>query len=72
MSALDELIKVRGRQDPDPGELFISGKDPVLDSRFKLGEVAAAPGLPRMVPARLQVASDQRTHRRAHQDHCAG
>ncbi len=42
MSALDELIKVRGRQDPDPGELFISGKDPVLDSRFKLGEVAAA------------------------------
>ena len=42
MSALDELIKVRGRQNFDPAELHISETDPVLDSPFKLGEVAAA------------------------------
>jgi hypothetical protein len=42
MTALDELIKVRGRQNLDPSELHISGSDPVLNSRFKLGEVAAA------------------------------
>ena len=42
MTALDELIKVRGRQNLDPSELQISGSDPVLNSRFKLGEVAAA------------------------------
>ena len=42
MKALDELMKVRGRQNPDPSELHISGSDPVLNSRFKLGEVAAA------------------------------
>ena len=42
MTALNELIKVRGRQNLDPSELHISGSDPVLNSRFKLGEVAAA------------------------------
>ena len=42
MTALDELMKVRGRQNLDPSELHISGSDPVLNSRFKLGEVAAA------------------------------
>ena len=42
MSAIDELIKVRGRQNPDPSELQISGTDPVFNSAFKLGEVAAA------------------------------
>jgi len=42
MTALDELITVRGRQNLDPSELHISGSDPVLNSRFKLGEVAAA------------------------------
>jgi crotonobetainyl-CoA:carnitine CoA-transferase CaiB-like acyl-CoA transferase len=42
MLALDELFRVRGCQNLDPGELQISGIDPVMDSRFKLGEVAAA------------------------------
>ena len=42
MTALDDLMKVRGRQNVDPSELHISGSDPVLNSRFKLGEVAAA------------------------------
>ena len=42
ISALDELLKIRGRQNLDPAELHISGSDPVLDSPFKLGEVAAA------------------------------
>ena len=42
MSALDELLKVRGRQNLEPSELQISGMDPVMDSPFKLGEVAAA------------------------------
>ena len=42
MSALDELLNVRGRQNLDPDELHISGTDPVMDSPFKLGEVAAA------------------------------
>ena len=38
MSALDELIKVRGRQNLDPSELHISGTDPVFNSAFKLGK----------------------------------
>ena len=42
MSAMDELIKVRGRQNLDPSELQISGTDPVFNSAFKIGEVAAA------------------------------
>ena len=42
MTALDELMRVRGPQNLDPSELHISGSDPVLKSRFKLGEVAAA------------------------------
>ena len=42
MSVLDELLKVRGCQNLEPGELHISGTDPVMDSPFKLGEVAAA------------------------------
>ena len=42
MSPLNELFRVRGRQTPDPGELEISGMDPVMDSKFRLGEVAAA------------------------------
>ena len=41
ISALDELLKVRGRQNLDPAELT-SLIDPVLDSPFKLREVAAA------------------------------
>ena len=42
MSAIDELIKIRGRQNLDPSELHISGADPVFNSAFKIGEVAAA------------------------------
>ena len=42
MLALDELFRVRGCQNLDPGELQISDIDPVMDSKFKLGEVAAA------------------------------
>ena len=42
MIVIDELLKIRGRQNLDPAELHISGSDPVLDSPFKLGEVAAA------------------------------
>ena len=42
MPALDELFRVRGCQNLDSGELQISGIDPVMDSKFKLGEVAAA------------------------------
>ena len=42
MSPLNELFRVRGRHTPDPGELEISGMDPVMDSKFRLGEVAAA------------------------------
>ena len=42
MSVLDELLKVRGCQNLEPGELHLSGTDPVMDSPFKLGEVAAA------------------------------
>ena len=42
MSAFEELMKIRGRQYLEQGELRISGMDPVMDSKFKLGEVAAA------------------------------
>ena len=42
MSPLNELFRVRGGQTPDSGELEISGMDPVMDSKFRLGEVAAA------------------------------
>jgi crotonobetainyl-CoA:carnitine CoA-transferase CaiB-like acyl-CoA transferase len=42
MTALDEILNVRGMQQPVSDELQIIGKDPVLNSNFKLGEVAAA------------------------------
>ena len=42
MTALDEILNVRGTQQPVSDELQIIGKDPVLNSNFKLGEVAAA------------------------------
>ena len=42
MTALDEILNVRGTQHPVSDELQIIGKDPVLNSNFKLGEVAAA------------------------------
>ena len=42
MSPLNELFRVRGHHTPDPGELEIFGIDPVMDSKFRLGEVAAA------------------------------
>lgn len=42
MPALNEILNVRGTQQPVSDELQIIGKDPVLNSNFKLGEVAAA------------------------------
>ena len=42
MTAFDEMIKVRGFTGLEPNELKISGTDPVMKSKFKLGEVAAA------------------------------
>ena len=42
MSAFEELMKIRGRQYLEQGELRISGMDPVMDSKLNLGSAAAA------------------------------
>ena len=42
MTALDEILSVRGAPPPISDELQTIGQDPVLNSNFKLGEVAAA------------------------------
>ncbi|MDC1120644.1 CoA transferase [Alphaproteobacteria bacterium] len=42
MTAFDEILNVRGAQQPASEELQTIGQDPVLNSTFKLGEVAAA------------------------------
>ena len=42
MTALDDILSVWGTPQPVSEELQIIGKDPVLNSNFKLGEVAAA------------------------------
>ena len=42
MTAFDEILNVRGAQKPVSDELQTIGKDPVLNSNSKLGEVAAA------------------------------
>ena len=41
-TAFEELMTVRGRAMPDPGEVTIVGADPVLSTRFKIGETCAA------------------------------
>ncbi len=41
-SALDEVLAVRGRAAPCPGEITVSGADPILDTRFTIaGNLAA-------------------------------
>ncbi len=41
-TAFDEVMAVRGRGKPAPGEVAIAGADPVLSTRFRIGETAAA------------------------------
>src|SRR5262245_65935831 len=41
-TAFEELMTVRGRAMPEPGEVTIAGADPVLSTRFKIGETCAA------------------------------
>jgi crotonobetainyl-CoA:carnitine CoA-transferase CaiB-like acyl-CoA transferase len=41
-SALDEILQARGMTKPDPGEVTITGADPVFSARFKAGETCAA------------------------------
>ena len=42
MPALNELMKLRLLSPPDDGELEITGSDPVLETKFRLAETAAA------------------------------
>ena len=42
MTVLDELMRIRGDDQPPFNEIKIIGKDPVLNTSFKIGEVAAA------------------------------
>lgn len=41
-SALDEILEVRGMPRPEPGEVTITGADPVFSTRYKAGETCAA------------------------------
>ena len=41
-TAFDEIMAVRGKGAPPAGEVSIANSDPVLDSRFRLGQTCAA------------------------------
>ena len=41
-TAFDEVIAIRGRGTPAAGEVEIAGRDPILSTRFKIGETCAA------------------------------
>jgi len=41
-TAFDEVMAIRGRGAPATGEVDIAGKDPVLSTRFRIGDVCAA------------------------------
>lgn len=41
-TAFDEVMAIRGRGTPVVGEVDIAGQDPVLSTRFRIGEVCAA------------------------------
>ena len=42
MSAFDKLMAIRGLSKPDQDEVKITGSDPILKTKFRLGETAAA------------------------------
>ena len=42
MPALNELMELRPLSPPDDDELKITGSDPVLETKFRLAETAAA------------------------------
>jgi len=42
LQAFEEVIAARGRGSPEPGEVTITGTDPVLATRFRIGETCAA------------------------------
>lgn len=42
VSAFEEVLAIRGDTAPSADEMVISGADPVLSTRFKIGETAAA------------------------------
>ena len=42
MPALNELMELRPLAPPDDDELKITGSDPVLETKFRLAETAAA------------------------------
>ena len=41
-TAFEEVMAVRGKDMPAPGEVTITGKDPVYSTKFKIGETVAA------------------------------
>lgn len=41
-TAFEEVMAVRGKGAPEPGEVTITGADPVFSTRFKIGETCAA------------------------------
>ncbi|MFT5507607.1 MAG: crotonobetainyl-CoA:carnitine CoA-transferase CaiB-like acyl-CoA transferase [Hyphomicrobiaceae bacterium] len=41
-SALEEVLSIRGGEQPDADELQVSGHDPVFSTQFKVGETCAA------------------------------
>jgi len=42
LSAFNEILDIRAGSPPSPGEVTISGNDPVLPTSFRIGETAAA------------------------------
>ena len=41
-TAFEEVLGVRGKALPEPGEVTLTGADPVFSSKFKIGETCAA------------------------------
>ena len=41
-TALEEVMAIRGKGMPADGEVTIAGADPVLSTRFKIGDTCAA------------------------------
>ena len=41
-TAFDEVLDVRGLERPEAGQISITGQDPVLTTRYKIGETCAA------------------------------
>ena len=66
MPALNELMELRPLSPPDNDELEITGSDPVLETRFRLAETAAAALAGEQYVAVIAPAEERRTTSPSH------